>query len=379
MKRHSLLAAILLLLNGCGLPSATSSYGHHDNSQSPVQAADHKSYMRGVNLAGGEFYTNSNPDSIPGVYGTDYVYPSPRSLDYYKSKGLTLIRLPFLWERAQRTLFGPLDAAELARLDGVVAAIGMRGMKVVLEPHNRGHRYVRVPGASTITLSAFHPIGSTQVPNGAFTDFWRKMAAHYKGHPAVYAVSLTDEPRDMKGLWPAAAQAGLDGVRASDAKRLVLVGGDGWSNAGTWDKNNRDLDVKDPSGRMLYEASIFFDADATGRYVRGKDASGNQLSSFDTAGVGLDIGVTRAKVFSNWLKTRKAHGFYGGYGIPADDARWLVVLDRFLSYLDSEGMGGTCWAGGPWWPANYPLSLEPLNGKDRPQMEILTKHLGTLR
>ncbi|HEY9856109.1 MAG TPA: cellulase family glycosylhydrolase [Stenomitos sp.] len=376
MKNSSLIAALLLLLTGCGT-TATSHLPSVDSTA--LQASDASGYRRGVNLAGGEFYMNSQPDSIPGVYGTDYVYPAPKALDYYKSKGLTLIRLPFLWERTQRTLFGELDAAELSRLDGVVAAIQSRGMHVVLEPHNRAHRYIRVPGATGITMAAFHPIGSPEVPTAAFSDFWKKMAAHYKGNQAVYAVSLTDEPHDMQGLWPAAAQAGMDGVRAADPDRLVLVGGDGWSNAGSWDKANRDLDVKDPQGRFMYEASIFFDADSTGRYVSSKDASGKTVSSYDTAGVGMDIGVTRAKVFTAWLKTRHARGFFGGYGIPADDARWLTVLDRFFTYIDAEGMGGACWAGGPWWPANYPLSLEPLNGQDRPQMAILTKHLGSLR
>jgi len=57
----------------------------------------------GVNLACGEF------GSTPGVYNTDYTYPRVAELDYYKSKGLTLIRMPFKWERVQHDVAGSLD------------------------------------------------------------------------------------------------------------------------------------------------------------------------------------------------------------------------------------------------------------------------------
>lgn len=51
----------------------------------------------GVNLAGAEF----GSPNFPGTYNTDYTYPTADELDYYKSKGLNLIRMPFSWERIQ--------------------------------------------------------------------------------------------------------------------------------------------------------------------------------------------------------------------------------------------------------------------------------------
>src|SRR5687768_6408262 len=70
-------------------------------------------FMLGVNLCGAEF----GEKELPGVYDKHYTYPTAKSLDYYKSKGLMLVRLPFRWERMQPALNGPLDAAELGRLD----------------------------------------------------------------------------------------------------------------------------------------------------------------------------------------------------------------------------------------------------------------------
>ena len=108
----------------------------------------------GVNLSGAEFGSN-----VPGTYGIDYTYPTHGEIDYYASKGLGVIQLPFLWERLQHTEFGALDATELARLDDVVNYATSRGLQVDLDVHNFGYGFD-------------HLIGSPQTPNSAFADFW---------------------------------------------------------------------------------------------------------------------------------------------------------------------------------------------------------------
>ena len=306
-------------------------------------------YPRGVNLSGGEFGS-----ALPGTHDRDYTYPTGAELDYYKSKGLTLIRLPFRWERLQRGLYAPLDVGELARIDGVVAAASGRGMQVLLDPHN----YARYRTASGDQL-----IGSAAVPNAAFADFWRRVAEHYRYESAIWAYGLMNEPHDTNGLWAAAAQAGVDGVRAGDPSKPILVPGDGWSSAGDWTRNNVNLAINDPAKNVLYEAHLYFDADNSGSYRGGYDAEG----AYPT------VGVDRAQNFVGWLRARGGRGFLGEYGVPDNDPRWLTVLDNTLSYLDSNGIGGTYWSGGPWW-GEYPLSVEPRSGQDRPQMTILAKH-----
>ena len=51
-------------------------------------------------------------------------------------------------------------------------------------------------------------------------------------------------------------------------------------------------------------------------------------------------------------------------------------MDAFLAKVDGDPrlLGGTYWAAGPWWGPDYPLSVEPVNGKDRLQMAVLSKH-----
>ena len=41
-------------------------------------------FLLGVNLAGAEFGNN-----VPGVFGTDYTYPTHTEIDYYASKCLS--------------------------------------------------------------------------------------------------------------------------------------------------------------------------------------------------------------------------------------------------------------------------------------------------
>src|SRR2546430_4543192 len=97
--------------------------------------------LLGVYLAGAEFGSN-----VPGVFGTDYTYPTHAEIDYYASKGLGVIRLPFLWERMQRTEFGALDPTELSRLTDVVNYATSKGLKIEIEPHDYGYGFGALNG-----------------------------------------------------------------------------------------------------------------------------------------------------------------------------------------------------------------------------------------
>ena len=82
------------------------------------------------------------------------------------------------------------------------------------------------------------------------------------------------------------------------------------------------------------------------------------------------------KPFVQWLHDNGLRGMVGEYGVPDNDERWLVTMDNFLAYLQSEGVNATYWAAGPWW-GKYKLRLTPDKGNDRPQMKIVEKYLTT--
>jgi endoglucanase len=299
----------------------------------------------GVNLAGGDF------GRIPGVFNKDYTYPGAKQFDYCQKKGLRLIRLPFKWERIQPELMGTLDRDEIGRLDRVVELANRRDLKLVLDMHN----YARYGGKL---------IGTDAVPNVAFADVWKRLATHFRDETAVAAYGIMNEPHGTKGLWPAAAQACIDAIRTVDNKHVISVCGDGWSGAHSWRKYNDGLLLEDAADRLIYEAHQYFDHDNSGTYKK----------SYDDDGAYPTIGVKRLQPFVEWLNEHKLHGFIGEFGVPDSDPRWLVVLDNTLAEMHKRGLSGTYWAAGPWWN-NYPLSVEPLDGVDRPQMAVLEAYL----
>ncbi len=324
----------------------------------------------GVNLSAGEFGSN-----LPGIYGVDYLYPgidaegydNAWEMDYFHSKGLDMIRLPLQWERLQHDLNGPLSDFDINLIDQVLDNAAAHGMKVVIGPHNFARR--TIGGVDYV-------IGSAQVPYSAFTDFWHRMAQHFAGHPGLYGYALDNEPHDTGGLWvTGGAQAGINGIRMSDTVTPIIVPGDGWSGAWTWlDSGNDALKtLNDPSHNLIFEAHQYFDEDGGGAYTL----------SYDAQGAYPNLGVDRLTEFVNWLHTNNLKGFLGEYGVPDDDPRWLTMLGNALAYLEANNdviVGGADWSAGPWWDADYRLSVEPTGTwpavTDQPQMAVLQAHTG---
>jgi endoglucanase len=307
-------------------------------------------FARGISLASGEF----QPEHIPGVYNRDYVYPPAANVEYYKTRGFDLVRLPFLWERLQRSLFAEFDSIELARIRQFLAIAHDRCIRVLLSPHNYG-RY-SVAGKQI-------RIGSAEVPDAAFADFWRRMAAAFRNAPDVYAFSLMNEPFDMNGTWKRSAQVGLDAIRSVDASRLVLAPGDQWSGAWSWRRFNDDFLLRDPADHLIYEAHQYFDGDHSGTYRQ----------TYDQSAAYPEVAIDLVRPFADWLRLHHATGVIGEFGVPNDDPRWLEVADMLLPWLAREHLPWIYWAGGPRW-GNYPLSAEPRKGGDAPVMRILTKY-----
>eukprot|EP00727_Mastigamoeba_balamuthi_P011327 m51a1_g6817 hypothetical protein (121) ;mRNA; f:287888-288250 len=96
--------------------------------------------LTGVSLAGAEF----GDQTLPGVYGTQYTYPTHSEVDYFVGKGMNVLRIPFRWERLQRTLGADFDPDEQSRLTDIVNYATSKGAHAVLDPHN----YARCPSRS---------------------------------------------------------------------------------------------------------------------------------------------------------------------------------------------------------------------------------------
>jgi endoglucanase len=307
----------------------------------------------GVNLASAEFGSN-----MPGTYGIEYVYPNAQELDYYKSKGLRLIRLPFKWERIQPKLMSNLDKTELNRMLQFVDEASKRGMLVILDMHNYGRR--KIGGSDVI-------IGSTALTVNNFADVWQKLARAFSNKKNVIGYGIMNEPHDMlkSTPWAVIAQQAISAIRKVDKQKTIYVGGDMYSSAQWWVSHNDNLkNLKDPSDNLIFEAHIYFDKNGSGKYN----------SSYIEEEAHALIGVERVRPFVNWVKENNLHGFIGEYGIPSDDVRWLPVLDNFLTYLQENCINGTYWAGGPWW-GDYNLSVEPKGTEEKRQMLVLQQYV----
>ena len=307
---------------------------------------------RGVNLAGAEF----GEGSLPGTYGTHYIYPEVSSVTYFRNKGMNTIRLPFRWERLQPTLMQAFNATELARLTTFVNGATAQGMTVIIDPHN----YARWQGKI---------IGSSEVPNSAFADFWSRLATQFKGNSKV-VFGLMNEPNNMPTeQWLSAANAAIAAIRTAGATNTIAVPGNAWTGAHSWSQNwygtpNATVmkGISDPARNVVIEVHQYLDGDSSG-------TSSNCVST--------TIGKERLQDFTSWLRTNGYRAFLGEMA-AGDNATCNQAMADMLTYLKSNAdvwQGWTWWAAGPWW-GGYMFSIEPTNGTtDKPQMSVIAPFL----
>lgn len=287
---------------------------------------------------------------------SEYVLPSDETLAYFKSKGVTVFRLPMLWERMQPKVAGPLSAAKVAELKSFLDRTDKLKVRFIVDLHAFGRR-----GDGKL-------LGTPQLPNSALVSFWAQFARAFKGRFDGY--DIMNEPHDMPSAesWPRAAQATVDAIRKSDRTTTIYLEGDDWSNAERWPKSNATLLIRDPARKLVYSAHQYFDKDTSGQYVR----------PFAKDGMGPDVGARRLRPFVQWLRANKVKGHVGEFGVPFGDPGWLPALDQFLDEVHRSCdvlTGMTYWMAGDW-ADKYELTVQPAkdsNWADRPQMKILLK------
>jgi endoglucanase len=314
------------------------------------------SFTGGVNLAGGEW----NPQTLPGVVGTDYEYPTTAEVDALYAQGFRFFRIGFLWERLQPTLGSKsLDATELGRLATLVSYATAKGAYVDLDPQDFARYDGAVIGDGDGTA---HPTAAD------FGDFWSLLATKFSADPKVI-FGLMNEPNTMATeLWLADANTAIASIRATGATNLVFVPGNGWTGAASWTSAddygtaNSDvmLGVKDPLENYMFEMHQYFDSDSSGTSAVCSGPSGPSRLAAATA----------------WLEANHKKGFLAELAVSTDSscAGWL---DPTLSYLEQHQdawAGWSWWAAGPLW-GSYMFSIEPKVGAALALVPTLTSHL----
>ena len=308
--------------------------------------------------------------------------PNAAECQYYSGKGFKFIRVPFLWEKIQPTLGGALDATYLGYIDQVVTAAATYNMSVMIDMHN----YLRYPSdpSTTSTSTLVTQGGPTQAQ---YNDVWTKIATHYANNTTIWGYDLMNEPHNLGSAnWPAIAQSVITAIRAVDMTHTIVLEGDHWSQGHLWPTltNSTGLaTVSDPANNLVFEAHQYFDSDESGQYASTSFTGNTPMGSANTDTTGVQL----IRPFVNWIKQNNLRGMVGEYGIPnnasaSDQTHWNTMLDNFLSYLSTNCLLGTYWAGGPGWGNGYVISCEPLNNNyttpsdDRPQMATMAKYTG---
>ncbi|MEO7432394.1 MAG: glycoside hydrolase family 5 protein [Dokdonella sp.] len=310
----------------------------------------------GVNLSSAEF-----GNAIPGTPNVDYTWPTNAELDYFRSRGMNVVRVAFKWERMQAALNAPLEANYLASLDAVVAHASTIGLHVILDPHN----YARYRG---------NVVGTPDVPDSALADFWSRLSAHFVGNDALI-FGLMNEPHGMPTeQWAQAANAAIVAIRSTGAQQLILVPGNAWTGAHSWSSNwygtpnaTAMLAITDSGSRFAFELHQYFDSDSSG--------TSSTCSSAAGTGANQSQGVT------TWMRTHGYRGFLGEFA-SADNGDCSAAVNSAMNHLRANAdvwLGWTWWAAGPWW-GDYIFTLEPTSGfsVDRPQMSWLMPYMPPL-
>lgn len=316
----------------------------------PPQPTEGPLPYRGVNLAGGEF-----GDKLPGTENVDYRWPTNSEVDYFVSKGMNTFRVAFKWERLQRTAYGEFEAAYLSKLDGLVAYATSKGANVILEPHN----FARYYGET---------VGSSKVPSAVFANLWSRIAKKYAGNTRAM-FNLVNEPHDISSeQWVSAANDAISAIRAAGANNLIHVPGNGWTGAHSWASSYYGtsntvamLDIVDPANHIVFEVHQYLDSDSSGSSDRCVDKT---------------VGSQRLQGFISWLRKNGKKGFVGEFA-GGDNATCNEAVKDMLDAMTKAAdvlVGWSWWAAGPGW-GDYIFTIEPKNGKDRPQMTLLLPYL----
>lgn len=304
----------------------------------------------GITICGAEF----GEAHLPGTLNVDYIYPTEAEIRYFAGKGFSRIALPFKWERIQHIPGGLLDSIELSEIRSFINKCKAAKMKVTLVMQNFG-RYKSDKDELIL--------GSKKLTDLHLKDVWKKIADSLSGSTNIYGYDLMNEPHNIKDkVWFRAVQSTIDGIREVDTSVNIIVDGNNFSYSGDWKAyNQKFINLKDPSDKIIFDAHCYFDENHSGRYNTRDKISKN-------------IGIQRVIPFIQWLQKNNKKGIIGEFGVPATDKRGLEELDRFLQYLHENKISWNYWAAGQWWK-NYPLSIEPQDNTEAPQMLILQKYI----
>ncbi len=246
----------------------------------------------GVNVCGGEFGWNDwdrgankhYSGAHPGTVGLDYWYPTLAQWRALRRWGIRTCRLPFAWERLQRSKNADLDAGELTLLRACIGAARMAGVRVV--PVLWGHgAYIERDGEGIIRR------WPSLDQRAWIADLWMRLARALKAESNIAAWDLLNEPAVPGGMdgdrwiggeaaWARLGAEAVTAIRATGDRRPIWMPSGNYSQAGMLPQAHPDGPWwLDPLGRTLLTVHLYADSNADG--VRLGNGNGKYSLSYD--------------------------------------------------------------------------------------------------
>ncbi|OJJ99200.1 hypothetical protein ASPACDRAFT_60999 [Aspergillus aculeatus ATCC 16872] len=284
----------------------------------------------GSNESGAEF----GQANIPGVLGTDYIWPDASKIQVLVNAGMNIFRVPFMMERLIPTsLTGAADATYLADLEATINSITSLGAYAVVDPHNFGRYY-----------------GNIITSTSDFAAFWTTVAKVFASNDHVIFDTNNEYHDEDQTLVFDLNQAAINAIRAAGAtSQYIFVEGNSYSGAWTWTTYNTNLvNLTDPSDKIIYEMHQYLDSDGSG-------------TSADC--VSTTIGAERVAAATTWLRQNGKRAVLGEFAGGAN-SQCLTAVKGMLDALSAASdvwLGALWWSAGPWW-GTYIFNMEPTTG-----------------
>lgn len=139
-------------------------------------------------------------------------------------------------------------------------------------------------------------------------------------------------------VWPLAAQAAINAIRAIDTTHTIHVAGDELGRTSDWAKANVNLfDLTDSANKLVFDGHCYFD-DGSSAYAGDYDT----IVAADSFGSGSTRGINKVAPFVDAAAAAGKDYFVSEFGTPGNDARWGDVLSGFYSKLGTDKVR-SCW------------------------------------
>lgn len=250
-----------------------------------------------------------------------------RHLELVRAAGFDTVRLPVKWSaRAGAEAPYAIDGAFFGQVDRAVGLALERGLNVVLNVHHYDELHEDVGGQSA-----------------RFLGLWRQVAERYADRPDRLYLELLNEPRPpmTAGDWNGLLAEALAVVRASNPRRMVIVGSAEMSDVGALP----ELVLPDSDDRLIVTAHYYHPFAFTHQGAAWTPGSDRWTGT--TWGTDADRAAVRADLdaAAAWAREHDRPLFVGEFGAyeRADldsRARWTAFV---RSELERHGIGWCYW------------------------------------